>query len=118
MLYMEELRIVFLQMKNKTRIKMETLNRIKKIAIYSLPVLVLSAVALAEDEKNGVNPIPPDALIVDVRTPGEYFRGHYPGAINIPLSSVPSRISEFGPTDRAVVVYCRSGRRLREGEPK
>ncbi len=55
--------------------------------------------------------IPADALVVDVRTPGEYAGGHYHGAINIPLSQLRSRMSELGPKNRHIIVYCRSGSR-------
>ncbi|MDD5308036.1 MAG: rhodanese-like domain-containing protein [Deltaproteobacteria bacterium] len=51
------------------------------------------------------------ALIVDVRSPGEYADGHYDGAINIPVDELDARLAELGPKDRAVVVYCRSGHR-------
>ncbi len=52
------------------------------------------------------------AKIVDVRTPGEFATGHFPGAINIPLDSLGNRMREFG-KDLAspIVVYCASGGR-------
>ena len=50
-------------------------------------------------------------LVVDVRTPGEFRSGQVKGAINIPLSEVKGRASEFGAKDVAITVYCRSGRR-------
>lgn len=55
--------------------------------------------------------IPADALVVDVRTPGEFAGGHYDGAVNIPMSQLRSRQSEFGPKNRHIIVYCRSGSR-------
>jgi phage shock protein E len=51
------------------------------------------------------------ALVVDVRTSGEFAAGHYPGAINIPLAEIASRIVEFGDKNKPIVVYCRSGNR-------
>ena len=51
------------------------------------------------------------ALLVDVRTPGEYRGGHIEGAVNIPLDQVQRRVNEFGERDKPVVVYCRSGAR-------
>ena len=51
-------------------------------------------------------------LILDVRSPGEYERGHVPGAINIPHNQVENRLPEIIEyKDQTVVVYCRSGRR-------
>jgi rhodanese-related sulfurtransferase len=51
------------------------------------------------------------AALVDVRTPEEFAAGHLQGAVNIPLSQVEKRLKEFGPKDRPIVVYCRSGSR-------
>jgi rhodanese-related sulfurtransferase len=51
------------------------------------------------------------ALVVDVRTPGEYAAGHVPGAINVPFDQVAARVAELGPKDGAIVLYCRTGRR-------
>lgn len=55
--------------------------------------------------------IKPGARIVDVRTPAEYATGHYPGATNIPLAEIPNRLADFGPRDKPIVLYCRSGNR-------
>ncbi|MDX2140203.1 MAG: rhodanese-like domain-containing protein [Chloroflexota bacterium] len=49
-------------------------------------------------------------ILVDVRTPEEYAEGHIAGSVNIPLQGLENRLSEF-PTDRPIVVYCRSGNR-------
>ena len=51
-----------------------------------------------------------DHILVDVRTPEEFLSGHIAGAVNIPLQELPQRLSEI-PTDKDVVVYCRSGNR-------
>lgn len=50
-------------------------------------------------------------LVVDVRTPGEFEAGAYPGAVNIPLDELPDRISELGARDRGITLYCASGAR-------
>ena len=50
-------------------------------------------------------------LIVDVRSPAEFARGHVDGAINIPVGEVSKRLDEFGAKDGAVGVYCKSGGR-------
>ena len=55
----------------------------------------------------------PDLLIVDVRTPQEYAQGHLNGAINIPLSDLPLRISGLDP-NRTILVYCQTGVRSAE----
>ncbi len=56
-------------------------------------------------------------LVVDVRTPGEYQRGHVPGAINIPYQQVGARLSELGEINaRDVVLYCEVGPRAQRAE--
>ena len=50
-------------------------------------------------------------LVVDVRTPGEFHGGAYPGAINIPLDELQSRLDELGSKDREITLYCASGAR-------
>ncbi len=55
----------------------------------------------------------PDAerpFLVDVRTPQEYESGHIPGAVNIPVDDLRSRMSEL-PRDRTLAVYCQVGQR-------
>ncbi|MCB9882270.1 MAG: MBL fold metallo-hydrolase [Planctomycetes bacterium] len=51
-----------------------------------------------------------DALIVDVRTPGEYADGHVPGSANIPLNALQAHLEEL-PRGRAITLICRSGYR-------
>ncbi|MGC3998617.1 MAG: rhodanese-like domain-containing protein [Anaeromyxobacter sp.] len=50
------------------------------------------------------------ALILDVRTPGEFAGGAYPGAKNIPVQELGARLSEV-PKGKPIVVYCASGMR-------
>jgi rhodanese-related sulfurtransferase len=38
-----------------------------------------------------------EALVVDVREPWEYAEGHLPGAVNIPLSTLPARLCRAPP---------------------
>ena len=51
------------------------------------------------------------ALLLDVRTPAEDREGHVPHALNLPVQELPTRLHEVGPTERPIVVYCRSGGR-------
>jgi len=51
-----------------------------------------------------------DALL-DVRTSEEYAGGHLPGAFNIPVQELVSRLEELGSRQARVAVYCHSGRR-------
>lgn len=50
------------------------------------------------------------AQLVDVRTGGEFAGGHLPGAINVPVGDLSSRLRELDP-QRTTVVYCQSGMR-------
>ena len=51
------------------------------------------------------------ARIIDVRSPGEFRDGAYPGAVNIPLATLAARMMELEPKDKPIVVYCASGAR-------
>lgn len=51
-----------------------------------------------------------DVLLIDVREPWEYDEGHIPGITLIPMNEIPARLSEI-PTDKTVIVTCRSGNR-------
>jgi len=48
--------------------------------------------------------------LIDVRSGQEYAEGHVPGAMNLPLEQVESRLDDMGPHD-PVVLICQSGRR-------
>lgn len=50
------------------------------------------------------------AYVVDVREPNEYDAGHVPGAVLMPLATVPIRHSEL-PRDRTVYLVCQTGGR-------
>lgn len=51
-------------------------------------------------------------FIVDVRTPEEYRSGHVPGAINLPLPELSSRMSELASHAHSdVYVICEAGAR-------
>lgn len=52
------------------------------------------------------------AVVVDVREPDEYVRGHVPGAVLIPLGQLPHRVNEV-PRSGPVYVICASGKRSR-----
>jgi rhodanese-related sulfurtransferase len=50
------------------------------------------------------------ASLIDVREVDEYQAGHVPGAVLVPLATVPSALDRF-PTDQRAYVICRSGAR-------
>jgi hydroxyacylglutathione hydrolase len=48
--------------------------------------------------------------LIDVRSPEEWFAGHVPGAVHIPLAALPDRLSEID-AHAPVVVHCQGGGR-------
>ncbi len=52
------------------------------------------------------------AIVIDVRTPGEYAEGHVPDSllIDVSASNFAAQISQLDP-NQPYVVYCRSGNR-------
>jgi hydroxyacylglutathione hydrolase len=55
------------------------------------------------DTRNGM-------LVLDVRNADEWSSGHIPGAVHIPLGSLPRRVAEL-PPNRAIAVHCQGGTR-------
>ena len=51
-----------------------------------------------------------DGFLLDVRSPAELEVENVPGAFNIPLTELRSRLGEL-PRDREILVFCRSGQR-------
>jgi adenylyltransferase/sulfurtransferase len=49
-------------------------------------------------------------FILDVRQPEEEAEGTIPGALLIPLATLPDRLSEL-PQDREILVHCKAGGR-------
>jgi phage shock protein E len=51
------------------------------------------------------------AVIIDVRTPGEFNSDHIPGSKNYPLDNLRNRIAELLKLNKPVITVCRSGAR-------
>lgn len=51
------------------------------------------------------------AIIVDVRTKGEYAGGHVKGSVNIPLDQLGENLKKFKSKDQAILTCCASGMR-------
>lgn len=51
------------------------------------------------------------ALIVDVRTPGEFSQGHIKGSVNIPLDQIGKKIATLKGKNVPIITVCRSGGR-------
>jgi rhodanese-related sulfurtransferase len=67
---------------------------------------VISPAAYVSEFANGGR----DHVLIDVRTPGEFAGGHIANAINISVETLAGQLAQI-PTDRPVIVYCRSGNR-------
>ena len=52
----------------------------------------------------------PGYFVVDVRTPQEFDAGHIPGAVNVPVDELRSRLGEL-PRDLEIAAYCQVGQR-------
>lgn len=50
------------------------------------------------------------ALVLDVRTPSEFARGHADGSMNVPLDQLTQNLHKL-PKDKPVVACCQSGGR-------
>ena len=55
-----------------------------------------------------------DAVLLDVRTPGEYREGHIPGSKNVPLQSIDKVGDIIENKGTPIFVHCLSGARSRQ----
>jgi phage shock protein E len=51
------------------------------------------------------------AIIVDVRSKGEFDSGHIVGSINIPVEAIASNLSKLKDKNKAIITCCASGMR-------
>ncbi len=51
------------------------------------------------------------AIIVDVRSSGEYKAGHIPDSKNFPLDNIRSKVADLKKLNKPVITVCRSGAR-------
>lgn len=62
------------------------------------------SVDFAELKKNG-------AIILDVRSKGEFAGGHIKGAINIPVGDLQRNLSKLKDKNKPIITCCASGMR-------
>lgn len=68
-----------------------------------------------ENNKNLEEIIAEGALVIDVRTPGEYKDGHIKGSLNIPMNDIKEAMSWLI-KDAPIIVCCASGSRSAEAK--
>ncbi len=51
------------------------------------------------------------AVVLDVRTPGEFKEGHIKGSVNVPLDQLKNSVVELKNKNKTVITCCRSGAR-------
>jgi len=51
------------------------------------------------------------AIVVDVRSRGEYAGGHIKGTINVPLEELNGNLNKFKHKDHPIITCCASGMR-------
>ena len=56
------------------------------------------------------------AIIVDVRSKGEYAGGHVKGSLNIPLDQLDYNLKNFKSKEQPIITCCASG--MRSGSAK
>jgi len=103
---------------------------------YFLPLFLTAAVlggcsATVQSDSGGLPDRDPElayrlvkeegALVLDVRTPGEFLSVRLPGARNIPIEQLPQRLQEVerlvnNDKKRPIVVYCTVGTRAAQAK--
>jgi rhodanese-related sulfurtransferase len=72
---------------------------------------LLSMLGLVGKSESVAEFIEKGAVIIDVRTPGEFQGGHIKGSKNIPLNTISSKINEIKNLNKPVLACCASGMR-------
>ena len=85
--------------------------------VIAIPVVVVLAYSMMK-RAGGISPekardyLRSGALVIDVRSPGEFNAGHLPNAVNLPVDEIditlPGRLKD---KNRVLLLYCQSGMR-------
>ncbi len=86
--------------------------RLSVLPLFAVLVL-LTACTIGTPVQRLPLTLPPNAVLLDVRTPDEYLAGHLAGAVNVPDDQVLNlRASLPQDLNTPIALYCRSGRRV------
>ena len=106
------------------------MRKLKRLLPFVLSLMLLSSCTSSGGSANSYRQISMDEavkmmkneknyIILDVRRPDEYAKGHIPGAINVPNEEIgTAEIAELPDKSQLILVYCRSGRRSKEASEK
>lgn len=72
---------------------------------------LLSILGLSGKSENIKEFMDKGAVIIDVRTPGEFQGGHIKGSKNIPLNTIGNQIESIKKLNKPVITCCASGMR-------
>lgn len=72
---------------------------------------LLSIFGLAGKSESVKDFLEKGAVIIDVRTPGEFQGGHIKGSKNIPLNTIGNQIESIKKMNKPVIACCASGMR-------
>jgi rhodanese-related sulfurtransferase len=80
-------------------------NRLRELIDPFLPRAegAVRAVELAQLSQQG------QVIAVDTREPAAFGRAHIPGAVNLPLEEIETRLAELHMLPGAPILYCRAG---------
>jgi rhodanese-related sulfurtransferase len=81
------------------------------LAVLVVAVLYMKLTAVRVSGPDAHELVAAGALLVDVRSEGEYSGGAIEGSINVPIQELVGRMDELGDKDGEIVVYCQSGGR-------
>jgi rhodanese-related sulfurtransferase len=62
--------------------------------------------AAAKSQIDAIKPV-----VLDVRETNEYADGHLVGAVNIPIRTLPAKLSQLSEKTKPIIVYCGIGHR-------
>ncbi len=85
------------------------------VAIAAVAALMLFMRTRQISKKNAVECLRNGAVVIDVRSAGEFTSGHLPKAVNIPLSEIETVITrKVKDKNKVLLLHCQSGVRSAE----
>ncbi len=77
--------------------------------VYELLANLMGKWNLPVEQQQAKSLLAKGATLIDVRSPQEYAQEHLPGAVNIPLETLPEKLSDL--PEGPVLLHCKSGMR-------